>query len=360
MTKFKSHLAPAILLAAVGLAGCGGDKAQVEPIRPVRAVTVDERALGETVSMTGQIRAQYQANLAFRIDGRLIERRAWVGDSVKAGQVIGRLDPQIEQNNLRQAQAALSAAQAQLVQARSTFQRQQSLLKDGWTPRAQFDAAQQGLESAEAQVESARAQLKTAQEQLGFTELRADSAGTITAVGAEPGEVVAAGRMVIQIARQGGLDAVFDVPAQILRSGPPDVQVEIAMTDDPTITCKGRVREVAPEADPATRTFAVKVGLIDPPEAMRLGATVSGRVTLQAPPGVEIPASALTEAQGRPAVWTIDSKTHLVALRDVTLLRHDAANIVVSRGLERGDVVVTAGTQVLRPGQKVRILSSLQ
>jgi RND family efflux transporter MFP subunit len=116
------------------------------------------------------------------------------------------------------------------------------------------------------------------------------------------------------------------------------------------------VREEAPLADPTTRTFQVKVGLTDPPAAMRLGATVTGRIRLAAPEGVEIPASALTEANGRPAVWIVDPQTQTVSLRNIEVLRHDPASLVVSQGLAPGEVVVTAGVQVLRPGQKVRLL----
>lgn len=356
---FKPLTTVASLVAALFVAGCDDPAPAPAAIRPVRTVTVEQRAAGETISLTGHIRAQDQANLAFRIDGRLIERPVQVGDVIKPGQVIGRLDPQIQQNALRQAQANLSAAEGQVVQARNTFARQSSLLRDGFTPRSQFDQAQQALQTAEAQVNAAKAQLRTAEEQLGYTELQADSAGTVTAVGAEPGEVVGAGRMVVRLARQGGRDAVFDVPAQIFRSSSPDVVVEVALTDEPTITAMGRVREVAPQADAVTRTFPVKVGLIDAPAEMRLGATVTGRITLNAPEGVEIPATALTEANGRPAVWVVDRQTGTVALRPVEILRHDPATVVVSQGLETGDVVVTAGVQVLRPGQEVRMPRSV-
>ena len=162
--------------------------------------------------------------------------------------------------------------------------------------------------------------------------------------------------MVVQLAREGGRDAVFDVPEQLIRNGPQDPVVEIALTNDPQVRATGRVREVAPQADAATRTYQVKVGIIDPPEAMRLGATVTGRIRLTAPPGVEVPASALTQESGRPAVWVVDPQNHTVLLRDVEVLRYDPAAIVISQGLETGELVVTAGVQTLRPGQKVRLL----
>lgn len=341
-----------------GLAGCEKKPAPPPDVRPVRTAAVQPSAGGEPLSLTGQVRAQEQVNLAFRLDGRLLERLVNVGDAVQPGQVIGRIDAQVQQNALRQAAAALSAAQGQLTQARNTHRRQQELLAGGFATRAQFDQAQQALQSAEAQVDSTQAQLRTAREQLGYTELVADAAGTVTAVGAWPGEVVRAGQMVAQVARRGGRDAVFDVPAPLLRSAPRDPVVELALTDDAGVTARGRVREVAPEADPVTRTFAVKVGIIEPPEAMRLGATVTGRIRLEAPPGMEVPASALTATQGRPAVWVVDLRAQTVALRNVDLLRHDPASAIIARGLEAGEIVVTAGVQALRPGQKVRLLGA--
>ena len=145
-----------------------------------------------------------------------------------------------------------------------------------------------------------------AQDQLSYTVLFADAPGVVTATGAEPGEVVRAGQMIVNVARQGGRDAVFDVSEQLIRTGPRDPVVQIALTNDPSVRATGRVREVSPQADPATRTFQVKVGIIDPPPAMELGSTVTGSIKLSAPAGLEVPPSALTEADGRPAVWVVD------------------------------------------------------
>ena len=142
------------------------------------------------------------------------------GDVLKPGQVVARLDPQIQDNALRSAEANLASMEAVLTQARLTFGRQQQLLKDGWTPRANFDEVQQKLLTAEAQVDSAQAQVRTAREQQSYTVLSADAPGAVTATGAEPGEVVHAGQTIVQLARQGGRDAVFDVPEQLIRNRP--------------------------------------------------------------------------------------------------------------------------------------------
>ena len=164
--------------------------------------------------------------------------------------------------------------------------------------------------------------------------------------------------MVVRLARQRGRDAVFDVPGQLLRSAPSASQITVRLTDDPSVTASGRVREIAPQADPVTRTFEVKVGLNDPPEAMRLGSTVTGSVKLETEPTISIPASALTEFNRAPAVWIVDPKNLTVSLRNVELLRHDPGTVVIAQGIETGDVVVTAGVQALHPGQKVRLLGS--
>ena len=355
---FKPQILCAALIVAA-VTGCDKPAPPTSQARPVRTVTVERGAEGETVSLTGHIRAKDQASLAFRLDGRMIERPVNVGDVLKAGQVVARLDPQIQQNGLNTAQANLASVEALLLQARLTFGRQQQLVKDGWTSRANFDEARQKLETAQGQVDAAQAQVRTAQEQLSYTVLSADAPGAVTAKGAEPGEVVHAGQMIVQLAGQGGRDAVFDVPEQHIRTGPRDPLVQIALTNDPTVRATGRVREVSPQADSATRTWQVKVGIIDPPEGMELGSTVTGRIKLAAPPGVEIPASALTEANGRPAVWVVDPQSKSVSLREVNVLRHDPATVVISQGLETGEVVVTAGVQVLRPGQKVRVLGAV-
>jgi RND family efflux transporter MFP subunit len=170
--------------------------------------------------------------------------------------------------------------------------------------------------------------------------------------------VVQAGQLIARVAPKGGRDAVFDVPGQLLRSAPSDPKVKVSLTDDQAVATIGRVREVAPQADPVTRTFEVKVGLTDPPDAMRLGATVIGTLQLDSSPTIEIPAGGLTEFDRKPAVWVVDPSSLAVSLRNVEVLRHNPATVAISSGLESGEIVVTAGVQALHPGQKVRLLGS--
>jgi RND family efflux transporter MFP subunit len=349
------------LAALTLLSACGPDAEEAAPeIRPVRVVTVEERVGGDVVSLTGTIQAEKEVNLAFRIDGRMTERLVGVGDQVEAGQVIARLDPKDEENALRAARADLAAAMGQLVEAQNNYERQETLLRDGWTTRGRYDEARQRLETAQSRADAARAQQYIAENRLGFTELVADSVGTVTVVGAEPGEDVQPGRMNVQVARTDGRDAVFDVPAQVKDQAPPDPEIEVALTTDPSVSAIGRVREVAPRADAVTGTFEVKVGLADPPPAMRLGSTVTGRMQVGGAGGIEVPASALTRADGQPAVWVVDPAAETVSLRNIEVLRHDPARVLVAHGLDPGDIVVTAGVQALRPGQQIRLLGAQQ
>jgi RND family efflux transporter MFP subunit len=353
------RLALVVLASSATLSACGRQPDPVAAeVRPVRTITVSKRVAGAPVLLTGRVEAQDQASIGFRIAGRMIERAVNVGDRVEAGQLIGRLEAQNEQNSLLAAKANLVAAQAALTQARNQFERQETLFGQGWTTAVLFDQAQKAATTAQSQVDAAEAQLKSAHDLVGFTTLKADAPGVVTNVGAEPGEVVQAGQMVVRLARQNGRDAVFDVPAQVLRSAPSEPEISVSLTDAPSVKTTGRVREVAPQADPVTRTFAVRVGLDNPPEAMLLGATVNGEMRTEALPVIEIPASSLSKINRQPAVWIIDPKTLTVSIRNVDVARFDPATVTVSQGLDVGDIVVTAGVQALHPGQKVRLLGA--
>src|SRR5262245_57701522 len=357
MCRIAGGIAAAAL--AIAVAACGQDeKAEAPQIRPVRTVTVEKHEAGTPITLTGRIEAEDEVALSFRISGRILDSNLKVGDRLQSGQLVARLESQNELNALRAAQANLAAAQGQLTQALNHFERQDMLLKQGWTTRANHDQAKQAMQTAQAQVDAAEAQLKSAHDLVSFTEIKADAPGVVTVVGPAAGEVVQAGQMIVRVARQDGRDAVFDVPAQVFRAAPSDPQITVSLTDDPRVTARGRVRTVAPQADPVTRTFEVKVGLTDPPQAMRLGATVTGRMETEAVPIIEIPASALTKFNQQPAASIVHPTNGEVSIRNVDVLRFDQAAVAVSRGLDTGEIVVTAGVQALHPGQKVRLLGS--
>ena len=327
-------------------------------IRPVRVISVEQRAAGDVVSLTGTVQAQTEINFSFRIDGRMISRTANVGDTVKPGQTLATLDASNENSSLQSARAQLTAARAQLTEQRNNYNRQKDLLAQRFISQAAFDQHTANLQSAQSQVQSAQAQVDLASNRVSYTRLVADAGGAVTKVGAEPGEVVPAGRMVVQIARAGGRDAVFNVPAQLKDSAPKNPEITVALSTDRKVSAKGRVREVSPRADPVTGTFQVRVGLIDPPAGLRLGSTVTGSMRIESASAMEIPGSALVRQGAQSAVWVVDPKTQTVSIKQIEVASHDANRVVVAGGLEQGDLVVTAGVQALHSGQKVRLLGA--
>jgi len=358
-TRPHGTFALASLASLALLAACRPAPEPPPPeIRPVRVMTVMKLAAGQTVSLTGTVQAQTEINYAFRIDGRMVERPVRVGDTLRPGQLLARLDASNEESALASARAQLAGAQAQAVEARNNFNRQKELLAQRFISQAAFDQIAANAQSADAAVVSARSQVELAQNRVSYTRLVADAPGTVAAVGAEAGEVVPAGRMVVQAARKAGIDAVFDVPAQVKDRAPSNPEITVALTTDANVTAKGRVREVSPRADPVTGTFKVRIGLIDPPAGLRLGSTVTGMMRMETAAAIEIPGSALVRAGAQSAVWLVDPKTQTVAQRPIRVAGHDAERVVVAEGLEAGDVIVTAGVQALHSGQKVRALGA--
>ena len=271
----------ALLFAAAFIAACDSNVEVTKPdARPVRTVTVDKRAPGTPVILTGRIEAEDEVSLGFRISGRLLDSGLEARRSRRSrGKWWHASKSQNELNALRAAQANLAAAQGQLTQARNHFDRQDTLLKQGWTTRANHDQATQARQTAQSQVDAAEAQLKAAHD---LVELhRAQGRCARRRHGNRPArrrgrsgrtddpQACPQGRPRCRLRRAGSTDSVR---AERSRRSPS------ASTDDPSVIARGRIREVAPQANPVTRTFEVKVGLTDPPPAMRLGATVTGRM----------------------------------------------------------------------------------
>lgn len=353
------RLGVAACLAALMLAfgGCQreAEKAPAPPIRTVRTTTVEAPRQVADLGFSGHVEAQDQAALSFRIGGRLAERLVGVGATVAEGDIVARLDPENELNDLRAARAALTAAEGALRKAENQHQRQEHLLARNVTSQADFEAAEQGRVAGRAQVEAARARVRSAEDVVAFTTLKADAPGIVTRVGAEPAEVVAAGRMIVQLARRDGRDAVFELPAETIRAIPADANVYVSLSSDPSVRVRGHVREVAPQADPVTRTFRVRVGLANPPPSFRLGTAVSGSIRGGEASGIAIPATALAKQGQDTGIWIVDPTALTVSLRKLELLSRDPATALVGKGLALGDIVVTAGANLLQEGQRVRL-----
>jgi RND family efflux transporter MFP subunit len=347
------------VLCLVWLGGCSESAPPPAPDRPVQTTTIRPRVAADPIVLSGHVLAREEIKLSFRLDGKLNERTATVGDQIRPNQLVARLDPLNEQNALRASEAELAAAQASLTQAKNNESRVRSANSRGQATSDQLDQAVQQQKSAEAQLEAAEAKLRIAQDRLRYTELHAEVAGVITAKGAEPGEIVRAGQPVLVLAHNSWKDALFYVPPQVMfiRGLSRDVPVEVALSENQNVVATGRISEIAPQADPATRTIPVRIALTDPPPEMLFGASVTGRVMRPAAAIIEVPGSALTEQDGLPAVWVVDPKDKSVSLRQVRVARYEPASVIIAQGLGEGEIVVTAGVQALRPGQKIRLLS---
>lgn len=342
------------LAASMLLSGCRKtEKTSETEGRPVRVVTIEEQVTGATIALTGTLQAPAEINQSFRIAGRMVSRNVGIGDRVEPGQVLAQLDPLDEESNLQSARAQLAGAEAQALQARTMADRMSNLYTQNAVSRASFEQAAAMASVTQSQVDSMRALVSIAQNRLSYTNLVSDVSGVVTDSGADPGEIVPAGSMIVQVVREGAMDAVFNVPAAIKDVAPGNPDIVVTLAGNRAISVVGTIREVSPRADPVTGTFSVRVQLLNPPAAMRLGSTVIGSMKLERLPAIDIPSSALIQPENRPAVWVVDTHTATVSVRDVTLQAYSEDHVQISQGLAPGDMVVTAGAQALRPGQKI-------
>jgi RND family efflux transporter MFP subunit len=361
MTPFRNarNLAPIglTLSAALGLSACHPEEARTEKPATVARVTRARLAeYGPTVRLTGEIQAEVQSDLSFRVGGRVTERLVDVGDHVTAGQVLARLDPQQQQATLTAAAATVAAAEATLGQRKANFERQQALIGQGYTTQRQHDQAEEAYRTAQASLETAEAQLGFARDQLSDTVLQSAVAGVITARAIEAGQVVQTAQTAFSIAQDGPRNAVFSVYETSLPSrAPSDPDIDLALVSDPTVKAKGILREVSPTVDTSSGTVRVKFRVEHPPAEMTLGAPVTGKARFNRRQYVTLPWSALFSDSGRPAVWTVDPDTKAVSPRAITIESYDTGRIIVSDGLRPGDLVVIGGTQFLRRHQTVAL-----
>ena len=246
---------------------------------------------------------------------------------------------------------------AVLEMAEKLEKRRGNLLQSKAVSQNDYDEALRQLKSARAELESAEAKARIAKEQLDYTQLKAEADGIVTERLVEVGEVVTAGQAVFRIGQNKLKDALFEMPEDIIRGGLALGQkIETCLDRNRDVCATASVYEIAPEADPVTRTYQTKAVLENNASQMLLGSTVVGRFAFTQNPSLQIPASALTMFEGKPAVWLVDSSTQSVGLRPVAIAQYTTDNIVLSNGLKSGDRVVTAGVQSLRQGQKVRAM----
>jgi RND family efflux transporter MFP subunit len=343
------------VLLATSLAACKEEAEAPPPVRPVLTVKAEVRTTATLGPFAGSIQPRYSTDFSFRLFGRMLTRAVDIGATVREGEELAVLDPSVQTILVRNAEASVASATAQLANAAGEEARQRPLAERNITPQAQFDLVVQNRETAAANLTRAKTSLQRAQDQLSYTRLRADFDGVVTAVWHDTGQVVNPGQKVLTVARPEVREAVIAVPSLLadqLASGEKfDTLVEL----DQTMKMKATgVRGVDPAADAATRTRTVYYTLTDPPAAFRLGITV--QVTLSRPvsPRIDLPATALLEQDGKERVWIVDPGTKTVALRDVAVVARDESSVSVT-GIAAGDRVVTVGVHSLTAGQTVKL-----
>jgi RND family efflux transporter MFP subunit len=348
------HLLLAVSLGALAaLAGCSQDTPKTEVIRPVRTVTVAAPG-AEAWTLPGEVRARYETRLAFRLPGHMIERRVEVGQRVAAGQVIATIDARDAGLAESQARAQLAQAESQAALAGADLKRFAELRGRNFISQAEYDRREAQAHQAREQVAAARAAAMQASNQVGYTVLTAPHAGVITALEAEAGQVLAAGQTVARLARPDELEIAVSVPEHRRHEFTRRVQYQVTLWSAPGTAYAGRLREISPVADSATRTYAARIAVNGEDSRLGIGMTAELRVLAAGGSAPRLPVSAVFHRDGKPAVWIV--RDGQVALVPVTTGELHGNDVAVTAGIEAGQRVVTAGVNRLEPGQRVALL----
>jgi len=348
------------LLAGLVLSqsACTKEPAPVQDVRPVHVVEVKLDGSGTQTTYTGDVRARYETALSFRVAGKIVERNVEVGSRVTRGELLARLDPSDYQLNIEAANSQLAAARSDYAQAQDELKRFRDLYEKKFISAAEFDRRQTAYDVAKAKLEQAQAQLGVTRNQSAYTSLRADHPGIVTAIAVEVGQVVTAGQTVMRVARPDEMEVVVAVPESKLDDLRSAKQVLITLWAEPETKFKGRIRETSPSADPVTRTYSVKVSILDPSPRVQLGMTANVFLgSGMTEPVVRLPLTALFQQGDQGAVWVVDPKTGVASLTPVQVARYTQDAVEIASGVKPGDLVVRAGVHKLHAGQKVRVLA---
>jgi RND family efflux transporter MFP subunit len=346
------------LAALLVLAGCEANTAPApkaeRPVQVQRVTFANEDSKREFV---GVVRARYETDLGFRVAGKIVTRVVNVGDSVRAGDVVARLDPQDMTLQVQSAEAELSAATSNLAQTSADFGRYSTLKDRGWASTADFDRKKAATDEAEGRLERARRSLDLARNQRGYADLKADADGVITATLAEPGQVVAIGQAVARLAHRGAKEAVVALPEMWLAEARRS-KATVRLWAERDRSFDARLRELSPQADAATRTYAARFTIENADDAVAFGMTATVTLTQSADAKVaKLPLSAIVNRGTGASVYVVDA-SGMLAVRPVTVTSFTEDVALVTSGIGDGDKVVTLGVQKLEAGLKVRTVDA--
>lgn len=344
-------------LAAALLVACSKPAPPPADIRPVRVLALASSTAGERLEFSGDVRPRYESQLGFRVGGKIVERKVDVGAVVKRGDVLMRLDPQDLRLAESQARATLRAAETERDLARADYKRHVDLRAQNFVSQAVLDAKQSALKAAQANVDAARAGLRGQSNQSNYASLAADADGVVIAIEAEVGQVVQPGTPVVRVARAGEKEVVIGIPEDKVGQLQPSGAVTVRLWADTDATIPGKIREISPMADAASRTYTVKVAIPDTRD-VRLGMTATVEVATggNGAAGLRVPLTALVQSKGATHVWIVENGA--VRLAPVQVTGQVGNDVLVTGAVRAGQQVVTAGVNLLRNGQKVRILTA--
>lgn len=341
-----------VTLALFALTACQKPAPETPPPRPALVMQLgNAHGIDDGQWLTGEIRPRYESAQGFRIAGKIIQRHAEVGDHVRKGQLLARLDPEDNQLSLASAQAALRAAEAQLALAQADSKRQRQLFEQRFISAAALDSVETRLQSTSAQVQQAQAQVKVASNQAQYTSLLAERNGVVTMIDAEPGQVVNAGQVIARVAVPGELEVQIPIPESRMHSLHTGDPASIRLWANRDQSYQGRIREIAPAADPATRTFRTQVTLLQPDDKVQIGMTAGVRLDDQQP-GFMVPSTAVSQQHTQPQVWIVDAN-HQVHPAPVSIGSYSEQGVSITSGLKGDETIVVTGVHTLTKGQVV-------
>ena len=347
-----------ITVVCAALAACSKPVEKTEDIRPVRAMVLASSDIDVNAEFAGEVRARVESKLGFRVGGKIVSRKVDVGMPVKRGQVLMALDPQDLQLSQAQAMAALRSAETSRDLAQADAQRYRELRSKNFVSQAVLDEKESGLRAAQSAVDAQQALYRGQSNQANYATLTADVDGVVTLVEAEVGQVVAAGTPVVQVAKAGEKEIVIGLPEDKVDALRKLSDVQVRLWADPTRSVAGKIREISPVADPATRTYTAKVTIPDSLADAKLGMTaVVQFASRTATPQIKVPLTALYHEKATTSVWVVERG--VVRLVPVTVAGAAGNDLVLGSGVKAGQTVVTAGVNLLKPGQKVTILGAL-
>lgn len=352
-------LAPMTVLSAAVMAAllsaCSKPAEKTEDIRPVRAVVLTSSSVGVNAEFAGEVRARVESRLGFRVGGKITARKVDAGTVVKKGQVLMQLDPQDLKLSQAQAKANLRAAETGRDLAKAELKRYQELRVKNFVSQAVLDAKVSAFSSAQSSVDAAQAAYFGQSNQAGYATLVSDVDGVVTAVDAEVGQVVSPGTPVVRVAKMGEKEIVIGLPEDKVEQLRKLTDVTVRLWANKDVVIPGKVREVSPVADPATRTYAVKVSIPDSAADVKLGMTAMVQfASTMATPQIKVPLTALYHEKNTTSVWVVEKG--VARMVPVSIAGTSGNEVVLASGVTSGQTVVTAGVNLLKQGQKVTIL----